>query len=366
MTGMRVISPGVLSLIQDVGRRGFQRFGVSVSGAMDPDSLLLGNRLVGNQLDFAAVEVTFGGAEFAFDEDAFIAITGADLSATIDGTPAPLWESFLAPANSSLSFGAPINGMRAYLCVAGGITSAPVLGSRSTHVASGIGGIGGIDGGPLKAGDELPVGPALNVRDHLRVPMDLVPGIESSITVHVVPGPQEDAFTAAGVGTFYGSGYAISDRSDRQGVRLEGPEIAAVNERYDIVSDAVVFGSIQVPGDRKPIILLADRQTTGGYPKIGTVATVDIPKLAQAQPGSTIRFERTEVGAAQTAARDRRRQLTQNPLEDASPSRSISLNVQGHAHDLRLARPVVGKPRQTLQMDVDGRPELVAIETIDD
>ena len=107
MTGMRVISPGVLSLIQDVGRRGFQRFGVSVSGAMDPDSLLLGNRLVGNQLDFAAVEVTFGGAEFAFDEDAFIAITGADLSAAIDGTPAPLWESFLAPANSSLSFGAP-------------------------------------------------------------------------------------------------------------------------------------------------------------------------------------------------------------------------------------------------------------------
>ena len=122
--------------------------------------------------------------------------------------------------------------------MAGGIASAPVLGSRSTHVASGI---GGIDGGPLKAGDELPVGPAPDVRDHLRVPMDLVPGIESSITVRVVPGPQEDAFTAAGVGTFYGSGYAISDRSDRQGVRLEGPEIGAVNERYDIVSDAVVF-----------------------------------------------------------------------------------------------------------------------------
>ncbi len=363
MTGMRVISPGVLSLIQDGGRRGFQRFGVSVSGAMDPDSLVLGNRLVGNQPGFAAVEVTFGGAEFAFDEDAFIAITGADLSATIDGTPVPLWESFLAPAASTLSFGAPAIGMRAYLCVAGGVTSAPVLGSRSTHVASGI---GGNDGGPLKAGDELPVGPAPDVRDHLRVPMDLVPGIESSITVRVVPGPQEDAFTAAGVGTFYGSGYAISDRSDRQGVRLEGPEIAAVNERYDIVSDAVVFGSIQVPGDRKPIILLADRQTTGGYPKIGTVASVDIPKLAQAHPASNIRFERTEVGAAQTAARDRRRQLIRSPLEDASPARSFSFNVQGQEHDLRLARPVVGKLRQTLQMDVDGRPELVAIETIDE
>ena len=363
MTSMRVISPGVLSLIQDVGRRGFQRFGVSVSGAMDPDSLLLGNRLVGNQLDFAAVEVTFGGAEFAFDEDAFIAITGADLSAAIDGTPAPLWESFLAPANSSLSFGAPVRGLRAYLCMAGGIASAPVLGSRSTHVASGI---GGIDGGPLKAGDELPVGPAPDVRDHLRVPMDLVPGIESSITVRVVPGPQEDAFTAAGVGTFYGSGYAISDRSDRQGVRLEGPEIGAVNELYDIVSDAVVFGSIQVPGDRKPIILLADRQTTGGYPKIGTVASVDIPKLAQTQPGATIRFERIEVGAAQTTAREHRRRLTRSPLEDASPARSLSFNLQGQAYDVRVARPVMGKHRQTLQMDVDGRAELVAIETIDE
>ena len=248
MPGIRIISPGVLSLIQDGGRRGFQRFGVSVSGAMDPYSLLLGNRLVGNQPEFAAVEVTFGGAEFAFDEDAFIAITGADLSASIDGTPVPLWESFLAQANSRLSFGAPVNGMRAYLCVAGGIASAPVLGSRSTHVASGL---GGIDGGPLKAGDELPVGPAPDERDHLRAPMDLVPVIESPVTVRVVPGPQEDAFTAAGVGTFYGSEYAISDRSDRQGVRLEGPEIAAVNDRYDIVSDAVVFGSIQVPGDRK-------------------------------------------------------------------------------------------------------------------
>ena len=155
MPFIRVISPGVLSLVQDQGRWGFQRFGVSVSGAMDHDSLLLGNRLVGNELGSAAVEVTFGGAEFAFDEDVFISITGADLSATIDGTPAPLWESFLAPAGSALSFGAPVNGMRAYLCAAGGIESETVLGSRSTHVASAL---GGIDGGALKAGDELPVG----------------------------------------------------------------------------------------------------------------------------------------------------------------------------------------------------------------
>ena len=363
MPGIQVISPGALSLIQDGGRRGFQRFGVSVSGAMDPYSLVLGNRLVGNQPEFAAVEVTFGSAEFAFDEDAFIAITGADLSASIDGTPAPLWESFLAQANSSLSFGAPVNGMRAYVCVAGGIASAPVLGSRSTHVASGL---GGIDGGPLKAGDELPVGPAPDERDHLRAPMDLVPVIESPVTVRVVPGPQEDAFTTAGVGTFYGSEYAVSDRSDRQGVRLEGPEIAAVNDRYDIVSDAVVFGSIQVPGDRKPIILLADRQATGGYPKIATVATVDIPKLAQAQPGAAIRFERIEVGSAQIAAREQQRRLTQTRLEDASPAKSFSLNVHGQEHDVRLAIPVVGRPRQTLQMEVDGMPELVAIETVDE
>ena len=363
MAGIRVISPGVLSLIQDGGRRGFQKFGVSVSGAMDPDSLFLGNRLVGNEPDIAAVEVTLGGAEFVFDEDVLVSVTGADLSATIDGTPAPMWESFLAPAAARLSFGGPVNGLRAYLCAAGGVESAPVLGSRSTHVASGI---GGLDGGPLKSGDELPVGPSPGERAHWRVPMDLVPRIESPITVRVVPGPQEDAFTAAGVGTFYGSAYTVTERSDRQGVRLDGPEIAAVNGRYDIVSDAVVFGSIQVPGDRKPIILLADRQTTGGYPKIGTVASVDIPKLAQAQPGATIRFERIEVGAAQQAAREHRRRLTRTPLENASPARSFSFNLQGQAYDVRVARPVVGKHRQTLQMDVDGRAELVAIETIDE
>ena len=363
MPSIRVISPGVLSLVQDQGRWGFQRFGVSVSGAMDHDSLLLGNRLVGNEVNSAAVEVTFGGAEFAVDEDALIAITGADLSATLDGTPAPLWESFVAPAGSTLSFGAPVNGMRAYVCVAGGIASAPVLGSRSTHVASAL---GGIDGGPLKSGDELPVGTAPKERVHVRVPMDLIPAIESSVTVRVVPGPQEDAFTAAGAGTFYGSAYSISDRSDRQGVRLEGPEIEAVDEKYDIVSDAVVFGSIQVPGDRKPIVLLADRQATGGYPKIGTVAGVDIPRIAQAQPGSTVRFERIEVGAAQLAARERRSMLTQAALEDASPSRSFSLSVHGQPHDVRLPEPVAGKPRQTLQVDVDGLAELVAVETVDD
>ena len=363
MPGIQVISPGVLSLVQDYGRWGFQRFGVSVSGAMDHDSLLLGNRLVGNEPNSAAVEVTFGGAEFAFEEDAFVAITGADLSAMIDGTPAPLWESFVAPAGSGLSFAAPANGMRAYLCVAGGFSSQPVLGSRSTHAASSL---GGLDGGPLKAGDELPLGAAPDVRDHLRVPMDLVPAIESSITVRVVPGPQEDAFTAAGVGTFYGSVYVTSDRSDRQGVRLEGPEIEAVNEKYDIVSDAVVFGSIQVPGDRKPIVLLADRQATGGYPKIGTVASIDTPQIAQAQPGSNIRFERIEVGAAQAAARERRFALTQTPLEDASPSRAFSLSVYGRQHDVRLPEPVAGKPRQTLQVDVDGLTELVAVESIEE
>ncbi len=363
MPGIQVISPGVLSLVQDVGRRGFQRFGVSVSGAMDHDSLLLGNRLVGNDPHDAAVEVTFGGAEFAFEEDVFVAIAGADLSAMIDGTPAPLWESFMAPAGSALSFAAPVNGMRAYLCVAGGIASQPVLGSRSTHVASAL---GGLDGGPLKAGDSLPVGPAPDERAHVRVPVDLVPVIESSITLRVVPGPQEDAFTAAGVGTFYGSTYSISDRSDRQGVRLEGPEIEAVNEKYDIVSDAVVFGSIQVPGDRKPIVLLADRQATGGYPKIGTVASVDTPLIAQAQPGSSIRFERTDVGAAQEAAREWRRAIMETPLEDASPSRTFSLGVHGQQHDVLVPEPVAGKSRQTLQVEVDGLTELVAVEAIEE
>ena len=359
---IQVISPGILSLIQDSGRRGYQKFGVSVGGAMDAEALLLGNRLVGNTPDAAVIEVTLGGAEFAFPQETVIAVTGGNLGAQLGGVPVPEWESFRVPAGSRLAFSGPIEGLRAYLCVAGGIASRPVLGARSTHTGSGL---GGLDGGPLKPNAELPVGQTSGEPGLQRVPASLRPQSTRHTALRVVPGPQEDAFTIAGVDAFYGGEYTVTDRSDRQGVRLDGPQVEAVDGRYDIVSDAVVFGSVQVPGDGKPIVLLADRQTTGGYAKIGVVASVDLPALAQAAPGSTVSFTRTTVDEAQADARERMRQLLETPLEDASPALIYSLNVSGQMHRIQLARPAAGSARQTLQMDVDGSSELVAVEILD-
>ena len=314
---LRIVSPGALSLVQDSGRQGYQRYGVSVSGAIDPEALLIGNLLVGNvpnshATGAAAVEITFGGAEFLFEQDVIAAVTGADLAATLDGTPIPAWESFFAPAGSTLRFAAPVSGLRAYLACAGGIATEPVLGSRSTHAASHL---GGLDGGPLKPGDTLPLGdPAPDAAPGRRLPDGLRREYGREVTVRVIPGPQDTAFTVDGIKTFYSAAYTVTDKSDRQGVRLDGPKIEAKDGRYDIVSDAVVFGAVQVPGDAMPIVLLSDRQTTGGYPKIGVVASVDLPLLAQAAPGTVIRFEEISAQAAQEALRDRMRDLLEADL----------------------------------------------------
>ncbi len=304
---LHVIDPGALSLVQDAGRPGFQRYGVSVSGAIDQEALLIGNLMVGNEPTAACIEITFGGAEFSFSDDVVIAITGGDLVALIDGVIAPMWQSFTAPSGSVLQFGTPVSGLRAYVSVAGGIDTTPVLDSRSTHTGSRL---GGLSGGPLAAGDELPVGElqddtllAQRLPDHLRR------SHSAELSVRVIAGPQSSAFTELGHKTFLSSTYTVTETSDRQGLRLEGPEIEAVEGRYDIVSDAVVFGAIQIPGDGKPIVLLADRQTTGGYAKIGVVASVDLPLLAQAVPGTHVSFSPIEVRDAQRLARQRRSSL---------------------------------------------------------
>lgn len=324
----------MLSLVQDAGRFGYQRYGVSVSGAMDQDALLAGNLLTGNQPGAAAVEVTFGGASFKVDQNTVVAITGADLQATVDGTQAPVWESFIAPSGSALTFSAPANGMRSYICVAGGFDTSPVLRSRSTHTGSGI---GGLTGGPLASGDVLPIGePAESAAPGLSLPATLRPDYTDGITVRVVPGPQDDAFTAAGLKTFFSSAYAVTDKSDRQGVRLEGPKIEAKDGRYDIVSDAVPVGSIQVPGDGMPIALLADRQTTGGYAKIGVVASVDLPKLAQAMPGATIKFEPITVDEARGALIERRSSLVQADLLAGWTELSDEVRTGGLDKSIRL------------------------------
>ena len=332
--GITIVSPGPLSLVQDMGRTGYQRYGVSVSGAMDHEALLVGNLLVGNEPAAAAVEVTFGGAEFLFDQETVFALAGADLGATLDGTQLPVWESFVAPRGAELRFDAPVSGLRAYLCCAGGIATELVLGSRSTHVGSRL---GGLSGGPLRAGDVLPLGEAGDAAPGRRLPDSLRPPNGHDITVRIIPGPQVDAFTDAGLETFFSSGYTVTDRSDRQGVRLDGPKIQAKDSRYDIVSDAVPLGAVQVPGDGMPIVLLADRQTTGGYVKIGVVATVDLPLMAQAQPGSTVNFQRVAGSDARNLLLDRHKELIEADYEEGLRRWSGRVGVNGTASDVTLA-----------------------------
>jgi len=301
-----------MTLVQDRGRIGYQRLGVSVSGAVDVDALDAGNILVGNDLSAAGLEVMLGGVELEFSEPTTVAVTGADSSPTLDGVPVAIGVSFTAHAGSILTLGMVSNGLRSYIALAGGIATAETLGSRSTHVASEI---GGVDGRALTEGDTLTIGSA-PVGDHSGHLLDREDGSssDSPLAIRVMLGPQDDAFTAAGIETLLSSTYTVTDQSNRQGLRMDGPEIESVSGRYDIISDAVVNGSVQVPGDGRPIILLADRQTTGGYAKIATVASVDLPKLGQATPGTAITFVSITVDEAQELLIERSAELEQPDL----------------------------------------------------
>lgn len=320
-TALRVISPGPISIIQDLGRTGYQRFGVSVSGAADRYALRLGNLLVGNDQRGAAIEVTLGGAEFEFVAPASFAITGADLTPSLNGAPIPMWQTISAEVGDHLALISPTTpgaGLRAYVNLSGGIDTPPVLGSRSTHIGARL---GGVDGGPLKVGDEIPVSPLTNPVPAGRcIPDHLLPVYGSEITARVVPGPQDDRFDSKATNTFYNSSYTVTDQSDRMGCRLDGPEVPAIDGAHDIVSDGVVTGAIQIPGDARPIVLLADRQTTGGYAKIGVIASVDLALIAQAAPGATIHFEQITADEAAALARDRMASLRGMTFDQVPPS----------------------------------------------
>jgi antagonist of KipI len=330
---IRVIQPGPMTLIQDRGRTGFQQLGVSVSGAVDVDSLDLGNRLVGNNLDSAALEIMLGGLEIEFSHDAIFAITGAELVATLEGVPVSPGVSYTAHAGSHLAFGMVSNGLRAYVAIAGGVDVPELLGSRSTHLASEIGGINGrslVEGDVLTIGDILgaPVTGRVSETDESAAP-------SAELNIRVVLGPQDDEFSQSGIDTFLSSTFTVTDQSNRQGLRLDGPQIESKSGRYDIVSDAVVNGSIQIPGDGKPIILLADRQTTGGYAKIATVASVDLPKLGQASPGTAIIFTAISVADAQQLLVDRFERVNAIDLEKSVDS--ISVQVDGEEISVGVA-----------------------------
>ena len=300
MLVLEVERSGMFTTVQDLGRFGRQMQGVPVAGAMDAPALRLGNILLGNGENVAALEITMTGPALkALSGAACFAVTGAEVGLLKNGSSLPCWTVHKIQAGDTLAFTPPRGGVRAYLCVTGGVGVPLSMGSRSTYTR---GGFGGHEGRALRAGDVLKTAaPSANPLwaecEGLACPPALRPPRDPSAFLRVVPGPQDDAFTDEGVQTFYSSEYAISSSADRMGYRMEGPVIAH-KEGADIISDGICLGSVQVPGHGQPIVMLADRQTTGGYTKIGVVCTVDLGNLAQRLPGQKVRFAKTTAAEA--------------------------------------------------------------------
>lgn len=283
---LTILSPGPLSTIQDAGRFGAMGKGFSPGGAMDMEAMALANLLVGNAPGVGVLEMTMLGITARFDCNCVIALTGADMYARLNDCPVGRYASIAVHPGDVLSMKAAKNGMRAYLAVAGGFDLPPVMGSVSTNLKCGL---GGFQGRRLQAGDELPLNQSV---DAFQPRWISVPGdYPDSIFLRVLLGPQDDAFTEQGVNTFLGSEYIVTDKADRMGIRLSGEKIESKNG-VDILSDGIAAGSVQIPASGTPIIMMADRQTTGGYAKIATVISADLSRAAQARPGTRIRFVR--------------------------------------------------------------------------
>jgi len=305
---IHVLHPGLFTTVQDLGRSGYQRFGVSMSGAMDPWALTVGNRLLGNPDRAAGLEITVQGPELLFEQALTIAITGADLSPTSNGLPIPMWTVVAMQAGSRLQFGMRRQGTRAYLTAAGGITGPMTLGSLSTHVRSGL---GGLAGRAAKKWDQFSVGPAARVAASFigrSLPERYLPRYAQSPTVRVMPGPQVDYFTDDAVRRLTSGPYRITTESDRMGYRLEGAELPHRGST-EILSEAVCVGSLQVPSNRQPILLMADCQPTGGYAKLATMISADRSLAAQLGPGDSLSFRMISAQKASELFRSSRAEL---------------------------------------------------------
>jgi biotin-dependent carboxylase-like uncharacterized protein len=339
VTALLVKTCGPMTSLQDAGRIGWQRYGVSSSGAMDRLALAAANALVGNAPGAAAIELMLmGGAFEAEGGSARVAVAGAPCAASLAGRPIPSTTSVTLHPGETLSLGAAAKGVYAYLAVAGRFALPPALGSLSLQPRARI---GGLDGRPLRAGDRLPLvlpeappGPELALD-----PLSL----DSDAPVRVVLGPQDDYFTSEGIETLLSSRYTVTREADRMGYRLTGPKIAHARG-FNIVSDGIVAGSIQVPGSGEPIVMMADRQTTGGYPKIATAISVDLRVLAHRRAGEGVRFQKIGIEAAQEIARKRAQLLSSlatraRPAGGALPRNDelLGLNLAGAAVDALAA-----------------------------
>jgi antagonist of KipI len=302
---IRVLEPGPLTTVQDLGRRGYLRYGIPESGPIDRAAFVLANRLVGNADGWAGLECTLGGPWLEVLADGALAVTGAEMPLSVNDREAPCWRTVGVRAGDIVRLGSARSGVRGYLAFAGGLALPPVLGSRATYLR---GRLGGYNGRALRVGDEVPLGPAHPPPVGRRVKAGAIPRYDGEARVRVVLGPQADRFTTGGIATFLAGTYEMLPQSDRMGARLRGPWIAHARG-HDIVSDGVPLGGVQVVGDGQPIVLLADRQSTGGYTKIATVCSVDVGRIGQIRPGAGLGFREVTVEAAHALLREARAAL---------------------------------------------------------
>lgn len=315
---LRVIQPGVLSLLQDEGRFGQHGIGLTVGGPLDGEAFQLCRRLLANPPRSTAIEISFGGLSLEAGIDTFICVTGAKLPLRINGEPHALWQVHPLRAGDRIELGYSQQGCRSYLGVAGGFAVPPVFGSTATVVREGI---GGLRGEKLAAGDELPC-PAPGHRELLRLPDAWQPRYGEQVELRVIPGYQYDHFTRLQQRRFFSLEWEVGQRSDRMGYRLEGPALTC--DLQGILSEGICMGAIQVPADGQPIVLLNDRQTIGGYPKIGSALSLDTARLSQLRPGGRVRFQPITPESAHNALHLARARLAALPLEPAPR--------EGHPH----------------------------------
>ncbi|MDR6998868.1 biotin-dependent carboxyltransferase family protein [Neobacillus niacini] len=297
---VKILHPGLLTTIQDLGRYGSQKYGVIVSGAMDSYSLRAANLLVGNKENEGALEVTLFGTSLLFEEDRVIAITGGDLQAVIDEKKAPTWRPILIRKGSVLQFKSAINGCRAYVAFAGGMAVPEVMGSRSTYLRAGI---GGFKGRALQKEDVLGFGEMNELNQSIVTKLEQTErnptwsinftklvNLQQTQTIRVIRGTEFNLFNEKSRRGLFDEPFRLTIQSDRMGYRIEGPHLS-LEKQFELLSEGVTFGTIQVPPNGNPIVLMADRQTTGGYPKIGQIISVDLSSMGQLQPNAVIQLK---------------------------------------------------------------------------
>lgn len=290
MSSIKIISPGFFTTVQDGGRHGYRSFGMPVSGAMDFFSHMAGNLLVGNDPREASLELTMKGPEIRFSRRTMIAVTGAEMNPMINGKPVEMWTGIIAGRGDRLSFGSITSGLRSYVSFAGGIDVPEIMGSRSTYIR---GKLGGHHGRKLEEDDNIRLFPAIILlRKKRRMPLSLVPEWRKEATLRIMEGVDYNGFTPEATELLQNSPFEVTNYSDRMGIRLSGPFLKH-KHKADVISYPLIPGTIQVPGEGRPVIMLADSQTIGGYTQIANIITADLWKTGQLKPGDKVRFSLT-------------------------------------------------------------------------